>query len=307
MTDNDQPTYRVGRHNPRNLYRGDEHMGVVFDPADGPRVVAALNVAERGGICWDCTKGRHGICTGQDDAPPVGTGGACVCKHEPRDTDDQCGDEWQPAHGAGTHPQDCRTCSEQQPRPLRTPPDACVLPDVTSYLTKALTVRAMMDRIMGADHYGTRPPFDVQHDAHPAGCGCLWCVAPGGKNAPPIDVQVKGIPMDLRSIREISRDGSGKVTVQDQCPTCTSPYRHHRFVLPDPADPADKVIICVDDWHNDMTGYDEAHMCQGVAPPAMPGPAPCGRTVNHRAHPLGIPPALPDAVEGDTTERTWTP
>jgi hypothetical protein len=38
-----QVTYRVGNHNPRNLYRDDEHFGVVFDPADGPLVVEALN------------------------------------------------------------------------------------------------------------------------------------------------------------------------------------------------------------------------------------------------------------------------
>jgi hypothetical protein len=32
-------------------------------------------------VCWNCIKHRHGICTGQDDEPPVGTGGPCVCKH----------------------------------------------------------------------------------------------------------------------------------------------------------------------------------------------------------------------------------
>lgn len=35
--------YRVGSSNPRNIYFGNEHVGVMFDPADGPVVVAALN------------------------------------------------------------------------------------------------------------------------------------------------------------------------------------------------------------------------------------------------------------------------
>lgn len=54
---NDRPptgAYRVGTHNQRNLYRinrlsdnhkDDEHVGVVFDPAFGPVVAAALNAA----------------------------------------------------------------------------------------------------------------------------------------------------------------------------------------------------------------------------------------------------------------------
>lgn len=44
----DQPRYRTGGKNPRNIYDTtregiDGHIGVMFDPADGPRVVAALN------------------------------------------------------------------------------------------------------------------------------------------------------------------------------------------------------------------------------------------------------------------------
>lgn len=35
-----------------------------------------------GAVCWDCTKSRHSLCTGVDDAPPVGTGGSCTCTHE---------------------------------------------------------------------------------------------------------------------------------------------------------------------------------------------------------------------------------
>lgn len=35
-------TYRVGNHQPRNLYRGDDYIGVCFDPADTALIVGAL-------------------------------------------------------------------------------------------------------------------------------------------------------------------------------------------------------------------------------------------------------------------------
>lgn len=52
-TDKNAERYRVGRKNPRNIYRitsnddylTDTHIGVMFDPDDGPLVVAALNCA----------------------------------------------------------------------------------------------------------------------------------------------------------------------------------------------------------------------------------------------------------------------
>lgn len=34
--------YRIGNHQPRNLYRGDEYIGVMFDPADAALIVDAL-------------------------------------------------------------------------------------------------------------------------------------------------------------------------------------------------------------------------------------------------------------------------
>ena len=40
------------------------------------------------GICWDCIKGRHGICIGRDDDPPAGTGGRCICIHEEHEDED---------------------------------------------------------------------------------------------------------------------------------------------------------------------------------------------------------------------------
>jgi hypothetical protein len=48
----DQPRYRVGGKCRRNIYDNtrqgeDSHIGVMFDPDNGPRVVDALNEAER--------------------------------------------------------------------------------------------------------------------------------------------------------------------------------------------------------------------------------------------------------------------
>lgn len=35
-------TYRVGNHQPQNLYRGDQYIGVCFDPADTALIAAAM-------------------------------------------------------------------------------------------------------------------------------------------------------------------------------------------------------------------------------------------------------------------------
>lgn len=37
--------YRVGWHQPQNLYRGEKYIGVMFDPADAAMVVAHLNAS----------------------------------------------------------------------------------------------------------------------------------------------------------------------------------------------------------------------------------------------------------------------
>lgn len=39
----DQHLYRVGNHQPQNVYRGDEYIGVMFSPEDAGLVVQALN------------------------------------------------------------------------------------------------------------------------------------------------------------------------------------------------------------------------------------------------------------------------
>lgn len=43
----DQPRYRVGNHQPQNIYDRDRYIGVMFDAPNAARVVAALNTAER--------------------------------------------------------------------------------------------------------------------------------------------------------------------------------------------------------------------------------------------------------------------
>jgi hypothetical protein len=40
-------TYRVDNHQPQNLYRDDQYIGVCFDPADAALIVEALNEIER--------------------------------------------------------------------------------------------------------------------------------------------------------------------------------------------------------------------------------------------------------------------
>ncbi len=40
-------TYRVGNHQPQNVYRDDQYIGVMFTPEDAALVVAALNTNER--------------------------------------------------------------------------------------------------------------------------------------------------------------------------------------------------------------------------------------------------------------------
>lgn len=77
---------------------GARHCRCTFLGADTPEHDAsALCVSLRpdadrdpepaAGKCWDCTKGRHGLCTGKDDVPPVGTGGSCACTHAEPDAD----------------------------------------------------------------------------------------------------------------------------------------------------------------------------------------------------------------------------
>lgn len=74
------PTYRVGRRNPWCIYRGGERFAITFDPADGPRVVAALNA--------------HAV--------------------DPAATDNACPNPDQSTHPAGSRPNMCPTCAPTQ-------------------------------------------------------------------------------------------------------------------------------------------------------------------------------------------------
>jgi hypothetical protein len=40
-------TYRVGNHQPQNVYRGDQYIGVMFTPEDAALAVEALNALPR--------------------------------------------------------------------------------------------------------------------------------------------------------------------------------------------------------------------------------------------------------------------
>jgi hypothetical protein len=49
-TDPSKPLYRVGRHQPQNLYRDDQHIGVMFTVEDAARVAEALNATAELGV-----------------------------------------------------------------------------------------------------------------------------------------------------------------------------------------------------------------------------------------------------------------
>ena len=44
----DRLRYRVGNHQPQNIYDGDKYIGVMFSAPHAARVVAALNQTEQG-------------------------------------------------------------------------------------------------------------------------------------------------------------------------------------------------------------------------------------------------------------------
>ena len=81
-------TYRVGNHQPQNVYRDDAYIGVMFTAEDAALVVEALNEVERvhgpalpvrvdfAAVCgWPagvaCTCGEHGV-----PEPPADS---CTC------------------------------------------------------------------------------------------------------------------------------------------------------------------------------------------------------------------------------------
>ena len=52
--------YRVGNHQPQNVYRGDTYIGVMFSPIDAAAVVRHLNMG-----LGECTCNSYEPCAGQ--------------------------------------------------------------------------------------------------------------------------------------------------------------------------------------------------------------------------------------------------
>lgn len=48
-------TYRVGNHQPQNIYRNNTYIGVMFSADDAQIVVEALNDADHRACTGDCT------------------------------------------------------------------------------------------------------------------------------------------------------------------------------------------------------------------------------------------------------------
>lgn len=56
----DVTEYRVGNHQPQNVYRGDEYIGVMFSPIDAAAVVRHLNAG-----VGECTCNSYEPCAGE--------------------------------------------------------------------------------------------------------------------------------------------------------------------------------------------------------------------------------------------------
>jgi hypothetical protein len=52
-------TYRVGNHQPQNVYRGDQYIGVMFTAEDAALAVEALNGTGPGDRCPSCDHPRR--------------------------------------------------------------------------------------------------------------------------------------------------------------------------------------------------------------------------------------------------------
>lgn len=70
------PLYRVGRHQPQNLYRGEAYIGVMFSPVDAAAVVRHLNRIE------ECDCESYEPCAGECCGV-----GMCSCSLPPDDAD----------------------------------------------------------------------------------------------------------------------------------------------------------------------------------------------------------------------------
>jgi hypothetical protein len=76
-------TYRVGNHQPQNLYRDDTYIGVMFTAEDAALVVEALNGDDpEAGPCVGICAGCSPDCQLVDDS--------CTCSFLPGGTDPGC-------------------------------------------------------------------------------------------------------------------------------------------------------------------------------------------------------------------------
>lgn len=63
--------YRVGRHQPQNVYRGEQYIGVMFSPEDAALVVQVLNTAVMPRRCSDCPRSARELKPWVEDGQTV--------------------------------------------------------------------------------------------------------------------------------------------------------------------------------------------------------------------------------------------
>lgn len=66
--------YRVGRHQPQNVYRGEQYIGVMFSPIDAAAFVSTMNAFRVGSCDCETNEPCQGQCCGV---------GMCSCSVEP--------------------------------------------------------------------------------------------------------------------------------------------------------------------------------------------------------------------------------
>ena len=93
--------YRVGNHQPQNIYRGDQYIGVMFSPIDAAAVVIHLNRGIGECLCEaDGPSSRNELCVGECcgvgmcSCSPCPTCGATHVQVEQGQASTTCTDAW---------------------------------------------------------------------------------------------------------------------------------------------------------------------------------------------------------------------
>lgn len=87
--------YRVGNHQPQNIYRGDQYIGVMFSPIDAAVAVRHLNMG-----VGECTCNSYEPCVGECcgvgmcSCSPCPTCGATHVQVEQGEASTTCTDAW---------------------------------------------------------------------------------------------------------------------------------------------------------------------------------------------------------------------